>query len=360
MNIKLPPIIHIVRRFGRVGGMESYVWNLVHELIKQDLHVEVICEETFGEFDSKIVIHKISRSHPRPRWKSMRRFRRLVTQYVSDNFKGRYVLIHSHERSNCHHVTTFHGPPINSPKTFLRRLLTSRRVSAWEQMEKDELLYASATQILAVSTIVKNQLLDLYPELSSKQINIAHPGIDPQPIGRREYNQNPEMPKKFVFVGKEWKRKGLDLAIEILEGLQKQWTLDVFGPSREDLPLRFVAHPLINIEGWRQTIPWEEYEVLIHPARQEPFGMVVAEARYHGVKVLTSSVVGSVELGFRDLAVLDLKSPIREWVKALERLTADGDKRVSDCLWTWSDLASLHKSRFYPIASRDLMKVSER
>ena len=356
MNIKLPPIIHIVRRFGCVGGMESYVWNLVHELIKQDLRVEVICEETFGEFDSKIVIHKVSKSDPRPRWKSMRRFRRLVTQYANNNLNRRHVLIHSHERSTCHHLTTFHGPPISSPKTFLRSLLTSRRVSAWEQMEKDELLSASTTQILAVSTIVKTQLLDLYPELSSEQINIAHPGIHPQPIDRRDYNKNPKTPKKFVFVGKEWRRKGLDLAIEILEGLQTQWTLDVFGPSRGDLPLRFVTHPLINIEGWKPTIPWDDYEVLIHPARKEPFGMVVAEARYHGVKVLTSSEVGSAELGFRDLTALKPESPIREWVKALERLTENGDRRVSDCLWTWSDLASLHKSRFYPIASRDLMK----
>ena len=356
MNINLPPVIHIVRRFGCVGGMETYVWNLIHELIKQGLHVEVICEETFGEFDSKIVIHRVSKSRPKPRWKSMRRFRQLVTQYVNDNFKRRHALIHSHERSNCHHLTTFHGPPIKSPKTFLRSLLISRRISAWEQMEKDELLSPSTTQILAVSTIVKNQLLDLYPEVSGKQINIAHPGIHPQPIGRSEYNKNPKLPKKFVFVGKEWRRKGLDLAIEILEALQNQWTLDVFGPSREDLPLRFVTHPLVNIAGWKETIPWEEYEVLIHPARKEPFGMVVAEARYHGVKVLTSSKVGSVELGFRDLVALEPESPICEWVKALERLTADGDKRLSDCLWTWSDLASLHKSTFYPIASRELTK----
>ena len=36
-------------------------------------------------------------------------------------------------------------------------------------MEKDELLSASAKQILVVSTILKNQLLDLYPELASKK-----------------------------------------------------------------------------------------------------------------------------------------------------------------------------------------------
>ena len=48
LTINLPPIIHIVRRFGCVGGMESYVWNLTHELIKQDVQVEIICEETLA------------------------------------------------------------------------------------------------------------------------------------------------------------------------------------------------------------------------------------------------------------------------------------------------------------------------
>ena len=72
--------------------------------------------------------------------------------------------------------------------------------------------------------------------------------------------------------------------------------------------------------GWRQMIPWEEYEVLIHPAKKEPFGMVVAEARSHGVKVLTSSEVGSVDLGFNDLIAVKPNAPLHDWVEALEEL----------------------------------------
>ena len=348
MTINLPPIIHIVRRFGCVGGMESYVWNLTNELIKQDLRVEIICEETLGEFDSRILIHRVARSHPRPRWKSMGRFRQLVTRYINDNFQSRRILIHSHERSNCHHVTTFHGPPIVNSKTFLHRLLPSRRVSAWKQMEKDELLSASAKQILVVSTILKNQLLDLYPELASKQISIAHPGIHTRPMVGIEQKDSFNIPKKFIFVGKEWKRKGLDLAMKILDGLPEQSTLDVFGPSKDDLPRRFINHPSINIKGWQQTIPWEEYEVLIHPAKKEPFGMVVAEARSRGLKVLTSSEVGSVDLGFNDLIAIKPNAPLHDWVEALEELISKSNNKKAECLWTWSDLASLHKNEFYP------------
>ena len=87
-------------------------------------------------------------------------------------------------------------------------------------MEKDELLSASAKQILVVSTILKNQLLDLYPELASKKISIAHPGIHSLPTAGIQQKGADNISKKFVFVGKEWKRKGLDLAVKILEGFE--------------------------------------------------------------------------------------------------------------------------------------------
>ena len=37
-------ILHVVRRYGPVGGMERYVWELTHELRKLGHEVEVLCE----------------------------------------------------------------------------------------------------------------------------------------------------------------------------------------------------------------------------------------------------------------------------------------------------------------------------
>ena len=354
MSITLPPVIHIVRRFGCVGGMESYVWNLPHELTKLGLQIGVICEETFGEFDPSIDIYKVPKPKPRPRWKSMQRFRHHVTRCVTDRLNKQPSLIHSHERSDCHHLTTFHGPPITDNKSFFSQLLISRRVAAWKQMEKDELLSASTGQILAVSSIVKNQLLELYPELAGKGISVAHPGIQPSPNDEHEPSRYAHPPRKFIFVGKEWKRKGLDLAVKILEQLPKQATIDVYGPTIGEVPNWLINHECVNIMGWNERIPWGEYEVLIHPARKEPFGMVVAEARLHGVKVLTSTAVGSVEFGFKDLVALETRAPITDWVQALESLTVNCNSRVSECLWTWSDLARLHVDKFYPTAFKAL------
>ena len=76
--------------------------------------------------------------------------------------------------------------------------------------------------------------------------------------------------------------------------------------------------------------------------------MVVAEARSHGVKVLTSSEVGSVDLGFNDLIAIKPNAPLHDWVEALEELISKSNNRTVECLWTWSDLANLHRNEIYP------------
>jgi UDP-glucose:(heptosyl)LPS alpha-1,3-glucosyltransferase len=354
LRTQLPPIIQIVRRFGCVGGMESYVWNLAHELVKLDIQTEIICEETFGKFDPRIVIHQLPKSKPRPRWKSMQSFRQLVAQYITDVVKERSVLVHSHERSSCHHVTTFHGPPIAANKSIIDRLIPSRRISAWRNMEKDELFSTSTKQVLFVSSILKEQLIESYPELKHQKVDIAYPGVHPNVSNVNKISDDRDGPPRAVFVGTEWKRKGLELAVKIINTAALDITLDVYGPSKEELPDRIVNHPRITVVGWKETIPWESYEVLIHPAKKEPFGMVIAEARANGLKVLVSSEVGSTELGFKNIAILELSSSIDQWSIALETLITKKPDKLHECLWTWSDLAKLHKESFYPDALKAL------
>jgi glycosyltransferase involved in cell wall biosynthesis len=358
LNLSLPPIIHIVRRFGPVGGMEGYVWNLTHELTNLGLSIEVICEETLEAPHGDIIIHKVARSESRPRWKSMLRFRGLVTELITQRINEAPALIHSHERSEGHHLTTFHGPPMVAREILWGLPPLNRRVNAWKQMERDELINESVKQVLAVSSRIRDQLVELHPELQSKKIEIAYPGIKPQdgtviPTTSRSCNTN-----RFVFVGREWKRKGLELAVKIIEKLPKGCVLDVYGPTKKELPRRITEHPSVEIKGWAADIPWIDYEVLIHPARNEPFGMVIPEARSFGVKVLTTDIVGSTEFGFNDLIALSLDSPLSSWITALIELTNQQTKRIPECLWSWTDLARQHAEIIYPNTYRTIFEES--
>ena len=55
-------VVQVVRRFGCVGGMESYVWFLSHELARLDYQVVVVCEECEGQPDPAIELVFVPKS----------------------------------------------------------------------------------------------------------------------------------------------------------------------------------------------------------------------------------------------------------------------------------------------------------
>ena len=94
--------------------------------------------------------------------------------------------------------------------------------------------------------------------------------------------------KLNFYLSVKWKRKGLDIAIRIIQQYRKQKpgaTLTVFGVEHKELPRSMKGLSWVTVNGWDARIPWDQFDLLIHPARKEPFGMVVAEARSFGLPV---------------------------------------------------------------------------
>lgn len=67
-------LLHVVRRYGPVGGMERYVWELTLQLQRLGYHVTVICERCHAEKPPSIEVHELGEVMPRPRWLSALRF----------------------------------------------------------------------------------------------------------------------------------------------------------------------------------------------------------------------------------------------------------------------------------------------
>lgn len=347
----IPPVLHIVRRYGYVGGMEGYVWELTHKLIALGVDVEVVCEEVIGIHDPKIIIHKLGHTYPlRPRWKSMLEFRSQSDKFVNAEISKRSVIVHSHERSLSHHVTTFHGPPMKRKKFWQGFKFLNQRINAWEAMERDELFGSNVRVVLPVSTMILDELSSLHPNLRNYQIYVAWPGV--HPVGSTYESPLPSFNSemRFLFVGKEWKRKGLDIAVKVVENIAKTCnaTLDVYGPSQSELPLRIRNSPTVRVKGWVDLVPWSEYSALIHPARNEPFGMVVAEARQHGIPALISTNTGSKGLNFLGVTLCSIDASIEDWSDALLALTKTSDLYKSEVAWSWEQLAKLHLNQVYP------------
>ena len=345
----LPRIVQIVKRFGPVGGMETYVWQLAHGLSEKGLLVSVVCEQVVGEASADIDIVHVEKSSEKPRWKSMLMFRVRVESVLKDHFQGQKIIIHSHERSLSHHVTTFHGPPINSGGNLNWIQKLNPRIRGWLQMERHELLSPSVQCVIPVSSKVQDALTDEYPDLTGKQLWLGWPGVDPVSSARVQEDCD-HVSSRLVFVGKEWKRKGLRRAIDVVEvfrGMCPNAALDVYGIDSSDVPKNLAKKAGVSFLGWSSAIPWANYDVLIHPAENEPFGLVVAEARAHGVAVLMSDKVGAADLAFSRVRIVPFAASLSEWESALHELLALRG-RASEVKWTWSDLVDLHCQTIYP------------
>lgn len=349
-------LVHVVRRFGCVGGMERYVWELTHRLIERDLEVVVVCEEVFGDPHPSIKIIKVNRSPSRPRWRSMMRFRSEVDHLFNEKRLGTTAIIHSHERTISHQVTTFHGPPIDPGKLPWLKVSLSRRIRAWQSLEWDELLGAGVQKVLTVSSSIGKQLLSSYPDLCPDRVSVAWPGVYDleAPISgrRRELEEATLVDTKavrFGFVGLEWKRKGLDLATDFVGAYIKEKKvvacLNVYGPDPSTLPGAIRSKDYVKLHGWCADIPWQDIDVLLHLARVEPFGMVVAEARRAGVPVVATRNVGATEVGFQGVESVMSFAKVAE---AVDRLVSRPASFNPEVKWTWNELADFHLNQVYP------------
>jgi UDP-glucose:(heptosyl)LPS alpha-1,3-glucosyltransferase len=340
--------IHIVRRYGPVGGMERYVWELTHALVKQGQKVKVICEQAYEECDKNIEVIELGSVKPKPRWLSMLRFSKRVSQY----FKAADItgwVIHSHERCAEHHVTTFHGPSILTRKKRVLDYL-SPRIATWEYLEKRELFGENVQTILPNSLLVSDQLAKLYPAAAHKLGFPAYPGVSEQ------FTRLPRQStgSAIGFIGKEWQRKGLEFAVKVVKPLvdqNPQITFIVTGPEPEEIEHLFTEWPSDNyqLRGWQRsedTLPL--IDILIHPATAEPFGMVIAEANATGLPVLISDCCGIAELIHEQHGLVLPLNQTEAWQQALLKLMTE--QKVDSLRLTWDNLGFQHQQLYLKIA----------
>ena len=316
-NVKL---LHIVRRYGPVGGMERYVWELTLSLRDIDIPVTVVCERCFGEKPMGIHVVELGETIKRPRWIAALIFSHRVSAWFKSNPQNQ-VIVHSHERVNVHHVTTMHGPPFANvrDKPWWKRV--SIRVLAHLFLERREL--EVPLKIVPNSPIIKEQLSHYYPEFIGKLTSPVVPGVMPGVL--REMRIVPTDGGVIGFVGKEWKRKGLPFAVEIVKELRltrPNLKFIVLGPSdTSDAKQLFVGWSGgFELMGWSNLARYIDFDVLLHPALAEPYGMVVTEAMGSRVPVVISDACGAkAQVTAEAGEVLSLDLTARQWADAVNR-----------------------------------------
>lgn len=329
-------VTQIVRRFGRVGGMERYVWELVRELLNRNVRIRIICQDYIDELPglNPEDIFFVGASAPRPRWRAMWTFRQSVSRLVSQSNTD-FGIIHSHERSLVHQVTTIHGPLVG-PLSHMNLLsVLSRRMRRWSLMENEEVCSERVQAVCSVSNASLRQLSAFYPAAS-----LVHEPVWPG-INLRSSHDMTVNRGRILFVGTEWKRKGLELAVRIIARARRisglNLTLTIIGPDFREIPSWISRLIWVTPRGPADP-DYENHDVLIHPAKIEPFGMVVSEARRDGLSCLISDRVGAADLEFQQTLRYRLDDSIDEWADGLIQLCGL-ITRTTEVRWTWGDLA---------------------
>jgi len=347
-------VLHVVRRYGPVGGMERYVWETTQALARRGAMVEVLCEALHAPAPDGITVHVIGEIAPRPRWLSLLRFSRRAEAWLSANPPdpsgppgGR--LIHSHERMGVHHVTTFHGPPFANirERGWWRRV--SLRVAAQLWLERRELCSPQVRFVVPNSPLIAGQLERWFPCIGERMTLPIAPAVSAGPM--RVPREVPADGGVIGFVGQEWKRKGLDVALAVASRLlarRPRLQLLIIGPEPAAIrDLLAGASVPAQCVGWADSADYYPMmDLLLHPARSEPYGMAIGEAMAARVPVVISDRCGIATSVTGDAGcVLPLDADLQQWAAACESQLAR-TQPPSGFARSWEQVAAEHESLY--------------
>jgi len=331
--------------------MERYVFEVACEMVGRGHEVSALCRsvDKAAVADSGV---KVIMLHPKPAkrgWHDRYVFRDVVNEFLAaPGQRAAYDIIHSHENTVGQHVSTEHGPCTAQ----------GLRLKPWKYfdysarknlaIETEKFRNPHLRALVSCSRRVQDIIIREYPLLNEKITQVITPAFTYlKPVAR-----DPERSGRVLgFLGRDWKRKGLPKAIEIfrlLESNDPSWQMVIAGCQSDTLPRKLVGSLPDRVSVVGDINPeqfFAEIDVLVHPAINEPFGMVIPEAISCGVPVVFSDQCGAADhLRADGLVVLPVASPAREWAQACSKVANQVPEPLT--LRTWADVAAAHEDLY--------------
>lgn len=169
--------------------------------------------------------------------------------------------------------------------------------------------------LIVNSHLVRREIEYYYPQVNKEKIAVIHNGVEWDDLkGRFEHSFTMQDTLctelglkresfKLLFIGNEWKRKGLGLLLEALQASPKNIELMVVGADRHEDQFKLQAKMLglaaqVRFYG-RRSDSWRFYsaaDVCVIPSTYDPFANVTVEALAMGCFVISSNENGGSEV----------------------------------------------------------------
>jgi glycosyltransferase involved in cell wall biosynthesis len=272
-------------------------------------------------------------------WLASKATNKTVRDWKPDVFFTHYSspLVFFQGRSPCVYLTdsTFYGVEKDYPQY--------GKTALWLEIWQEKQAFRHASKVITYSEWSGNILADFY-KVPHKNIEVfpipsalpAH--IIPEKININDW-KSLQGTLRLLLVGRNYRRKGIDIAIEVVHRLNAAGTpanltiCGIQGPADEFV--RFVGpFKKSDPEQLEQYVDlYRNAHLLIHPALFEAAGIVPSEAAAFGTPTITNNVGGlsTTVLDGVSGIVLPKWSPAEAYVKAIIELVGNPDMYYSLC-----------------------------
>lgn len=303
-------------RFGPTGGSEGYLKELVRRLLALGHQVHVFAMRIQGqEHPAGVRLHVLPVPQF-PRWRRLLALARLQARAAAD---PAFDLVVGFGRTRGQDLyRDGSGPQADylahrlQGRPALARLLAPLDPvhQATLAIERARFRDPALRKVQAVSRLTRDALLRRHPGLAGK-VEVLWNGIDPErfhplrrmaarPAAQAALGLDPG-PTTFLFLGNDYRRKGLDVLLEALPALRGEWRLLVAGADRRPEAWRRRGAGLAGRIRWLGPTPrvaelYAAADALLFPSRYDTFPNVPLEAMGSGLPIAVSSGIGTPEI----------------------------------------------------------------
>ncbi|MDH5298269.1 MAG: glycosyltransferase family 4 protein [Desulfobulbaceae bacterium] len=361
----------LAKKVSLTGGMERYVAEVARRMLERGHRVDLYAREYDPELLPGASFVPIGQQLNSSSVLSALSFARQSASLLQGKC---YDVVHSHERGFCQDILTLHCFSHRSgmaryPSWRIDQKYLSPRNQAYLWLERRQM---KTTDLVAVSEIIAKDLFSHYHR--SFGVSVIEPGVDTEwfhPAKVAELRgvvrkQENIAPNDFVvlFVGSEFRRKGLDL---LIPAIGRGMRLLVVGAGERHAYFRSLAVQCglaeqVHFLGLRDDVRrfYAAADVVVLPSRSEAFGMSILEGMACGLPVVAAAQTGVAELIVHGVNGLIASSP-DQLHSVLQQLTNDALRRdlgirARDTAeaYSWNRVADRYEELYRRVAVRKL------